>query len=365
MKLKMKREEFISILSDYTSILRENSIKPILSTLFMEVKGNDLVFMGSSVEMDYKKQILCEGMKDGSVVFKPALVLEYVKLLEEEWITVEKLDGFLKIANGEFSIWEEENYPKIVELASMSLLELSGNEFAKCLETVKFSAAQTPENLALHCIRIVFGKEKVYFVSTDSYRLLYLEKKMTAQFERAISLPLDAVNVIIKLLKDKTEQISLELSGDNLLFLWEGTYFSCRLTAVPYPNFQGILSQNAFDKKMEFCLDDLKAAMKRVITVAKTSIDAKYGGTFDFKGKHLVVKAVTTGRAKTQQKIAMMKEGEDFVASLNCKYLSEFLDSVSRNVIIEGKNSSSMFRVTEEGNEELIYILMPLALREV
>src|SRR3712207_8429238 len=74
---------------------------------------------------------------------------------------------------------------------------------------------------------------------------------------------------------------------------------------------------------MEFCLADLKAAMKRVITVAKTSIDAKYGGTFDFKGKHLVVKAVTTGRAKTQQKIEMMKEGEDFVASLNCKYRSE------------------------------------------
>src|SRR3712207_574866 len=130
----------------------------------------------------------------------------------------------------------------------MSLLELSGSEFAKYLETVKFSAAQTPENLALHCIRIVFGKEKVYFVSTDSYRLLYLEKKMKAQFERAISLPVDAVNVIIKLLKDKIEQISLELSGDNLLLLWEDTYFSCRLTAVPYPNFQTILSQNAFDK---------------------------------------------------------------------------------------------------------------------
>ena len=192
-----------------------------------------------------------------------------------------------------------------------------------------------------------------------------MEKKIGAQFERAISLPLEAVNVIIKLLKEKTEVISLELSGENLLLLWEGTYFSCRLTAVPYPNFQGILNQNFFDKKMEFCLEDLKAAMKRVITVAKTSIDAKYGGTFDFKGKQLVVKAVTTGRAKTQQKVAMMKEGDDFIASLNCKYLSEFLDTISKNVIIYGKNSSSMFRVTEEGNEELIYILMPLALREV
>ena len=60
-----------------------------------------------------------------------------------------------------------------------------------------------------------------------------------------------------------------------------------------------------------------------------------------------------------------MKEGDDFIASLNCKYLSEFLDTISKNVIIYGKNSSSMFRVMEEGNEELIYILMPLALREV
>ena len=57
MKFKIKREEFISVLSDYTSILKENSIKPILSALFMEVKENELVFMGSSIEMDYRKQI--------------------------------------------------------------------------------------------------------------------------------------------------------------------------------------------------------------------------------------------------------------------------------------------------------------------
>lgn len=65
----------------------------------------------------------------------------------------------------------------------MSLLQIQGNEFAKYLETVKFSASQTPENLALNCIRVVFGKEKINFVSTDSYRLLYLEKKIGAQFE--------------------------------------------------------------------------------------------------------------------------------------------------------------------------------------
>lgn len=364
MKFTMKREEFIDVLSDYMNILRENPVKPILAGLYCEAREGEVIFMGKNIEIDYKKRVPTEVESFGKVIIKPALILEYVKLLSEDLVFVEKLEGYLKIANAEFSFLEEDHYPEIVELASMNVLELPAGEFVKALEKVKFAASVSTDNLALNCIRIAFGKEKISFVTTDSYRLLYLEKKLSSHLEREISLPLDAAQTIIKLLKDGEKEISLELSGDNLLILWDNTYFSCRLTAVPFPNYKAILSNNAFDKKMEFCLDDLKAGMKRVITVAKTSLDAKYGGTFTFKGKHLAVKAFS-GKAKTQQKIEMMKEGEDFTASLNCKYLAEFLDIISKNVILMGRNSSSMFRVMEDGNEELLYILMPLALREV
>ena len=60
----------------------------------------------------------------------------------------------------------------------------------------------------------------------------------------------------------------------------------------------------------------------------------------------------------------MLKEGEDFKASLNCKFLAEYIDNISNNVIISGNNASSMFEIREEGNEDYIYILMPLALRD-
>lgn len=363
MKFIMKREEFISILSDYMNILKENPIKPILAGLYFEAKEGEVIFMGNNMEMDYKKKVPCEVIDFGKVVIKPSLILEYVKLLEEESIEIEKLEGYLKIGRAEFSVLEENSYPEIAELASMAVLEMSANEFVTSLEQVKFAAAVSTDNLALNCIRITFGKEKMSFVATDSYRLIYFEKKVSSQLERDISLPLEVAQTIIKLLKDSKKTISLELSGDNLLLLWEKSYFSCRLTAVPFPNYKAILSNNAFDKKMEFCLEDLKAGMKRVITVAKTSLDAKYGGNFSFQGNRLAVKAFS-GKAKTQQKIVMMKSGEDFTASLNCKYLAEFLDTISKNAILFGRNSSSMFRVVEDGNEDLIYILMPLALRE-
>ncbi len=114
---------------------------------------------------------------------------------------------------------------------------------------------------------------------------------------------------------------------------------------------------------MEFNRDELKSALKRVITVAKTSVDAKFGAIFDFKGKTLLINAFS-GKAKINQKVNMIKNGEDFKASLNCKFLAEYIDNLSKNVIISGTNSSSMFEVKEINNDNYIYILMPLAFRE-
>ena len=59
----------------------------------------------------------------------------------------------------------------------------------------------------------------------------------------------------------------------------------------------------------------------------------------------------------------MLKEGEYFRGSLNTKFMLEFLNNITENVIIRGTNASSMFEISEYGNENYKYILMPLALR--
>lgn len=362
-KCRVNRQEFISVLTDYSSILKDNPNRPILSALYMQAEGEKILFMGCNPQIEYKKTIGAEVSGKGNIVFKPALILEYIKLLEGEEITLEQNASSLIIENAEFSILDSSNYPLIVESAAMTLSELAGKDFVQALDTVKFAAAISPDNLALNCVRINFQKEKTSFVTTDQHRLLYLEKDFPSLFEKEISLPLEAVQVIIKLLKEEEESIRIGLSGDNLLLEWKDSYYSCKLTAMPYPNYRAILSNNFFDKKMEFHLADFKTAMKRVITVAKSSMEAKFGGTFNFKGKQVLVKAFS-GKAKMQQKIPMMKQGEDFVSSLNCKYIVDFLEILSKNVLIQAKNSSSMFKFTEEGNPSLIYILMPLALRD-
>lgn len=363
MKFSIKREELISVLTEYSNILRENPIKPIISGLQLKAENNTITFIGTNIDMDLIRKSPAQVEEEGSVVLKPALLLEYIKLLEEDDIQFVLKEGFIVVHQAEFSVLEGGTFPVILETTPIVLMNIQGGEFVKLLDRAKFAASLSNDNIQINCVRTIFKQDELNLVSTDSYRLLYLKADKKCSMEKELSIPMDAVNVLCKLLKDYEKEIVVGFSGDEVVFTWENAYFSSKTIALPFPDFRGILSYNSFDKVMEFNRDEMKSALKRVITVAKTSLDAKYGAVFNFKGKTAVVNAFS-GKAKINQKVNMIKEGEDFKTSLNCKFLAEYIDNISNNPIIRGTNASSMFEITEVGKDDYKYILMPLALRD-
>ena len=362
MKFNIKRELLANTLSDFTLILKENPIKPILAGLKIEVKEGKITFIGTNLESSLIKTVEGKITEEGTVIVKPQLILEYVKLLEIETIEIASDESSLKVHQAEFIILNEEGYPKVKELLPIEITKTNKDLLINGLEKCRFSAHPLPENLALNCIRILFKNKYTEFVSTDSYRLTYLKEKIPCIMEKEFSVPLESVNAASKLLKEVNSDVTIGFSDNMLILLWEGSYFSTRTVDLPFPDFKGILSYNGFDKTMEFNTNEFKSALKKVMTVAKTSYETKYGAVFEFKNKTLVIKTYS-GKGKITQKVNMLKEGEDFRGSLNTKFMLEFLNNITENVIVRGTNASSMFEISEYGNENYKYILMPLALR--
>ena len=62
----------------------------------------------------------------------------------------------------------------------------------------------------------------------------------------------------------------------------------------------------------------------------------------------------------------MEYEGEDLKISLNSKYLLEFIQNIPRDkeIELELRYPNSAVKVTEKGNNDYVYIIMPLALRD-
>ena len=132
--------------------------------------------------------------------------------------------------------------------------------------------------------------------------MLFLREKVECNENKELSIPMETVNILCKLLKDYNKEIHLGYSGETLVITWENSYFQVRQLDYNIQNFKTILRISAFEKRMEFNRDELRSAIKRVITVAKTSLDAKFGAIFNFTGKMMVINAFS-GRAKINQKL--------------------------------------------------------------
>lgn len=364
MKFKIKREILISILSEYSNMLKDNPIKPVLSGLKIIAKKDKVTFIGTNIEVDLIKEISTPVEIPGTIVLKIGLVLEYIKLLDEEILEFSLEDKFIHVHEARFAIMDEENYPEINKKESRNLLKINGKYLTNLLDRTRFAGVKaTDGNTQMECVRALFKPNELNLVATDSFRLLFLRDKTPCIESREISIPLESVSLLCKLLKDVDEEVTLGYNEGDFIVNWNESYFSTKTIALEYPDFKTILRMSAYDKTMEFNKDELKLALKRVTTVAKNSLEIRHGAIFDFKGKKLEISAYS-GKAKIKQKVNMLKDGDDLRCSLNCKFIIEYLENVNKNVVISATNHSSMFSIHEINNEDYIYLLMPLALRD-
>ena len=189
-----------------------------------------------------------------------------------------------------------------------------------------------------------------------------MKKELKNFIDTDILVPGDSIAVLYKIFKDLDEDFSLATTDDRLVVTWKDAYFSCKLLSLTFPDFRPLINNSNHDKRFEFNKDDLNSSLKKVISVTKNSNDSKNVATFNFKGNQLVISGVSSN-AKINQKVNMIKTGEDLKLGMNCKYIKEFIDNVDKNIIIEATNSSSMLKIMEEGNENYIYLVMPVNIR--
>jgi len=363
MKFSINRQKTIEIIGEYSNILKDNPVKPSLAGLFIQAKNNQVVFKGANTEIELIRYANCEIESEGQVLIKPALLLEYIKLVEGDNINFEKKDGYLIVNNAEFSILDDNTYPELTEIIPIVIASENTVKFTMSLEKVKFltnSSAST--DTLFNSIKMIFKDNILELVSTDSFRLIYMKKELNNTINKDILVPGDSIGVLYKIFKDLDEEFSLAASDDRLIVTWKDAYFTCKLLSLNFPDFRPLINNTNHDKRFEFNRDELNLALKKVISVTKNSNDSKNVATFNFKGNQLVISGVSSN-AKINQKVNMIKTGEDLKLGMNCKYIKEFIDNVDKNIIIEATNSSSMLRFLEEGNEDYIYLIMPVNIR--
>lgn len=376
MKIQIERIEFLKRLKVVEKTITENKIKPIISCAYIETRGDNLFFCGTNLETTITTEMKCkEVIESGKIVFQHQLVEEYLKELKDEFVVFSEIDGNLVIessdSSSEFSLMNVEDFPKILVDEDFSqkeeIFKINSIELAEILEKVKYAASSSSDNLSINCVRMENENKKLKFITTDTYRLVYLEKEIEKINENIdVSIPLNTVEALTKLLRSiESTDISFYFINRQIFFKMEEVLVISRIIDMSFPNYKGILGNNSYNKKLTINAEVFLKMLKRITIFVRNNNETKYGATFYLEKKEMQVHGVNEV-AKINEVLEVNYEGENIKIALNTKFLSDFVQTLNKNkdIILEFIASNSSVKIKEEEANDYLYVLMPLALKD-
>lgn len=382
MHIRVNRQNFLSAIRIVEKSIKENKIKPILSCIYAKVKGNKIYFTGTNLDTTIKTSIdVNEVIREGEVAFYYSIIDEYLKEIKDEFIVLRVENGnilFIETEDSttEYDVFSAEDYPNTFENIILNennfKFEMPSQELVTIFENVLFSA-DTPDNIAMNCIRIESILKHLHFVSTNTYRLTFLKKNIDKDIpDFSVSVPADTISSIIKIIKGlDNEVIKIYKEDAHLYFQYKDTTIITKLIELRFPNYAEILSNISYDKKLYINNEKLTNLLKRILIFSRSNSESKYSSTYEFKhseennNNKMSISALNE-IARINEELDVNFEGEDLKISLNSKYLLEFIQNIpkEKELVLEFMYSNSAVKVYEKDDDNYIYILMPLALRE-
>ena len=381
MHIKVNRQNFLSAIRTVEKSVKENKIKPILSCIYAKVKENKIYFTGTNLDTTIKTSIdVNEVIREGEIAFSYSIIDEYLKEIKDEFVVLRVENGnilFIETEDSttEYDVHSAEDYPNTFENVVLNennfKFEMPSQELVNIFEKVLFSA-DTSDNIAMNCIRIESILKHLHFISTNTYRLTFLKKNIDKDIpDFSVSVPADTISSIIKIIKGlDNEVIKVYKEEAHLYFQYKDTMIITKLIELRFPNYAEILSNISYDKKLYINNEKLTNLLKRILIFSRSNSESKYSSTYEFKhneeNKNKMTVSALNELARINEELDVNFEGEDLKISLNSKYLLEFIQNIpkEKELVLEFMYSNSAVKVYEKDNDEYIYILMPLALRE-
>ena len=367
------RKSLLRAMTIVENAVTENKIREVLSGIYIETNEGKAILRGTDLELSINTEIEAQVEEDGKIVIKHKLIEEFLKQISDDKITLIEEKGKLIIqassTNTEFSLYDVENFPVQSRLENGVEYIFEKGKLLNNIENVKISASPNPENLAVNCIRVEIEENKLKLVSSDTYRLTYIEEDLEDSQRNkenlSLSIPLKTIDGLIKIMKlIDEEKIVVKSDGSKVFFKLSNVEILTRTIDLQFPDYKSILNNSQHNKKILLNTKDFLSVLRRTAIFVRDNKESKNGGIFNFSNNKLLLTG-TSENAQIKEEIVTIQEGEDLKISLNVKFLLDFISTIKGKVtVLELLNNKSSVIVKDEDNDKSLYFTMPLALRE-
>lgn len=366
MKFIVERAKLLETVLKLQSVVGSKTSMPVLEGILISAEQGKITLIAYNLEMGIKKEIYAKCEEAGDIVIPAKLLADILRKMSDMQVEISadsKLNCNIKCGEATFDIMgmAATDFPEIPSVSSDNSFKVDGKVFASLKKGTAFAAAQNEgAKPILTGINISLNDGFIQFVAIDGYRLAIKKEKIDNQNNFEFTVTGKALNEVVKLIDDESEDIEINVSNRLIGFNINGYTFISRLLEGDFVNYQKTIPT---ENKQRVVVNtrDLINTIERVSLLISESFTTPIRCYFNELN---VVFTCATSVGRATETFNLKLEGENFEIGLNSHYLLDVLKAIEDEqiqILFNGPNAGVLFLPVDDDNFK--YMIMPMRLK--
>lgn len=366
LKFSITQKDLYDALNIVRRAVAKNKTLPILTGIYLKLKNNTLSLKTTDLELGIKYNLKVDSQEDGAVVLPAGQFLNIIRELPSEKIEMElnkdKWQMKIKCLNSLFKIngFDPDEFPSLPEVKESAQFTLPGVKFKSMLKKVRISTSKDETQPALTGALFVVKPEEVRMVSTNTYRLSYIDSPLKTEVSDKVEviLPGSTLQELNNLIEDEGS-VDIVVDNNYARFQFAGVEVISRLIEGKFPNYELVIPDE-YNSKFTADLSQLHGAVKRASLIAK--LDANII-SLSADNDILEINSSEGSSGYAHEELNIELDGPDQKINIDAGYLIDVLKVLSEeeiNIEMIGPLNPLVIKDKAEDGGKFIYLIMPV-----
>jgi DNA polymerase-3 subunit beta len=363
LKTTCSRDELIRQLSIVSRAASTRTTVQVLAGILLRSEGGTLNLAATDMELSMRTSLECQVESEGAVVVPGKLLVDLVRLLPGEEVSLEHRsgEGVLEITSGSadyrIHTYNAEDFPRLPDPAGTEMVSIDADALLETSAKVSRAASRDESRPVLTGILVRFEGEKLVMAATDSYRLAVKETSLASPGPE-----LDAIVPAKALLElgrvaQETGELQLGVQENQVLFASDGVLLTTRRIEGQFPNYRQLLPE-AFEHEVTCQREELLDVVRRVAVLAQRNAPLR----LRFAEGELTVSAQTQDVGEGRESLPAAYAGEPLEIGFNPDFLRDGIESADGDDLRLKLISPLRPAVLQGDGDDFSYLIMPIRL---
>ncbi|HJD64929.1 MAG TPA: DNA polymerase III subunit beta [Rickettsia endosymbiont of Diachasma alloeum] len=376
LKVIVETKTLVQALGFASSVVEKRNVISELANIKLSAKDGLLELSSTNMDLYLSQKIGVQVVSEGELTVSTKTLNDIVRKLPDSELTLTDLGTTgLEITgkNCRFNLFTlpVESFPVMDNINSEASFKISCAEFAKIIESTKFSVSLDETRYNLNGIYLHVKDGEFYSASTDGHRLSISSVALAEKIEDfGVILPQKSAEEILKIVKDSKNanaDIEILLSSNKIKFICnENVIMLSKLIDGTFPDYSSFIPENNSSK----LVINRKIFADTIERIAIITVEKFRAVKLSLSGEALEISAIGEARGNAKEVINSSKETENFYEyngeatldiGFNPQYLEDVLKAIKSDLVelyFSGVSAPVLIKFPESPKD--IFVVMPV-----